>query len=148
VAIFMIFGVVILSIAVVSGISQVRTKPGSAAALLVVAIAFGTIWFTLLWRLLTIGLYVGQIGLRYRSPIHTTVVPWSEVKGVRLAPLTGRGMDVFSISGAVTIWIDRKHGESVQTWVNNKGADFLGRRRAFQAAFDAIEQSVKEHKGP
>jgi hypothetical protein len=115
---FVALGLLFFGFLLASGISQAGTKPGAAATQLVIGVVFFGIWISFSWRLLTIGIYVGKTGMRYRSPFRTT---------------------------AVTIWIDLQDGESIQTWVNNKGADFLGRRAAFDSAFGEIEQSVQEH---
>ncbi|MGO8861152.1 MAG: PH domain-containing protein [Acidimicrobiales bacterium] len=144
VGLFVALGLVFFGLLVANGISQVSAKPEAASIELVIGIAFFGIWFTFCWRLLTMGIYVGQRGLRYRSPARTTVIPWDEVKGVRLAPFKS-WPDRYSLSGAVTVWIDRRNGESTQTWVNDKGADFLGRRDAFAKAFTEIERSVEQH---
>jgi hypothetical protein len=128
------------------GLSLVGTDPAKAVEILSIDIAFCGSFFALAWRLLTMGIYVGSFGLRYRGPIRTRIVPWSELKGVRRGPLNV-GTSLTAPTGAVTIWIDRKQGDSIQTHVNNQGADYLGRRKAFDATFGAIARSVDEHLG-
>jgi hypothetical protein len=143
VGLFGVLGVVFFVALVVSGITRVGTRPGAAALELAIGLAFFGVWFTFCWRLLTVGIYVGNRGLQYRGAIKTTTIPWDDVRGVRVGPLNRAGL--YGLTGTVTIWIDRRSGESFQTWVNNNSADFLGRRKAFDSAFGDLDRSVREH---
>lgn len=80
----------------------------------------------------------------YRGFVRKVVVPWSEVKTVKVSPLTLRWSPI-QPAGASTIWIERHDAPAIQTWVNDKGADFLGRRRAFEKAFENIHKEVARH---
>lgn len=80
---FGVLGVVFFVALVVSGITRVGTRPGAAALELAIGIAFFGVWFTFCWRLLTVGIYVGNRGLQYQVTIKTTTIPRDDVRGVR-----------------------------------------------------------------
>jgi hypothetical protein len=108
---------------------------------LLIAIAIVIFWMTPLNRMAFVGIYVGRSGLRYRGPVRTVNIPWANVKGVRLDALRFGWL-----GGAVqarTIWIDRDNDAPIQTVINDKGIDFLGRRNAFETAFDEVATAVK-----
>jgi hypothetical protein len=134
----MLLGGLFLLSVVSDAVSRFGKTAGSATIELVVAVLLGAIWLGLLWRVSRLGVYVGNGGLRYIGPLCTVIVPWSEVRGVRLAQWRPGGLLSFVPAQAVAIWIDRSDGAPVQTALTDKGAHFLGRLDAFERAFEAI----------
>lgn len=131
----------------VGGISDLPSKPATGASEIVVALVFGTLYLGFCWRVIRLGIYVGDQGLCYRGFVRRTVVPWNDVRGVKLAPLDTRlrAFAVVATPPGMAIWIDRVNGPPIQTWVNDRSLDFIGRSRAFQHAFNAIADEVARH---
>ena len=112
---------------------------------LVVVLGFGPAWLAIIGRTLSFGIYIGQRGIRYRGIRKSVVIGWDDVRGVRLGPLK-LDWAPFPAALARTIIIDRHDGAPLQTWVTDKGADFLGRKRAFDRAFASLRDEVERHK--
>jgi hypothetical protein len=129
---------------IADGSSKASTQPGRAAVELLIAVIFGVVLFGFLGRLAFIGIYVSDKELRYHGFVRTVTVPWTSVKGVRLAPLRFRW--VSNLGGARTIWIYRVNEPPVQTWVNDKGVGFLSRQKAFDRAFLAIKGELEAYR--
>lgn len=105
---------------------------------------WGLVWVGFLGRVALVGIYVGERGLRYRAVFRTTTVPWDSIEGVKLVPVRFGG-PVGSVP-AMAIYIQCVGRPSIRTWVNNKGADFLGRPKAFDRAFHAVQAEVESRR--
>lgn len=116
---------------------------GTAVDGAVIGIVFTIIWLGFVCRLALAGLWVSDKGLRYRGLLHTVTIPWSGVRCVRLAPFRW----ALPTATAQAVWIDRVDQAPLQTWMTDKGIDFIWRKQAFQEAFRAIEAAVEAHRG-
>jgi hypothetical protein len=129
---------------IVSAASGGSTHRGVSATELLAGILLLIIWVGGLARVALMGIYVSDVGLRYRGLLHTATVPWAKVRAVRLGPLNMRFLG--EATGAEAIWIDCSDRGSLATWVNDRGIDFLGRRAAFERAFSSIALAVDSHR--
>ena len=84
-------------------LSQSVPLPGLVAVLM-----FCALWQAVLWRVVMVGLYVGDLGIKVRMVLRTTVIPWSQIVRARVGPATG-------YRRARAIWIVVRDGEDVQT---------------------------------
>jgi hypothetical protein len=95
------------------------------------------------------GIFISESGIRIRAFPRSVTLQWSEIRDIRVAPLKPPWW-LFWIPIPPQnrgIWIDPFDGPPIQTWVNNQGADFLGRRRAFEQAVRALRQELDRRKG-
>jgi hypothetical protein len=60
-------------------------------------------------RVLTIGIYVGDRGLKIRNSIRTRILHWDEIRGVEERPIRGN---------MKAIWIITKRGKRIETQVH------------------------------
>jgi hypothetical protein len=111
---------------------------------LMVGILFLIVWMGGLTRLKIMGIYVSDAGLRYRGPMSTSTIPWASVKAVRFGTLNLRWFGEASRSKA--IWIDCTDRDSIPTWINDKGVEFIGHRVAFERALSDIKTVVQSHR--
>ena len=137
----LLFGATFFGAAIWSAISQFRHRTGRAIGLLIVAVPLAVVYLGGLGRVLATGICISDWGLRYRGPLRTVSVPWSEVQRVRLAPMRIRWFP--ARLGAQAIWIDRRNAGPVQTLLSDKSAAYLGRRREFIATFRSLRDEVK-----
>jgi hypothetical protein len=105
--------------------ATVRTLDGPvewlASPLLVVpaVVAFLGLWFTLVWRLIRVGLYVSETAIRIRGPLRTQTLAWSQVSGIELAPGTLFGVP----TAREGIWIITTDGRRVESPVQRRDPD-------------------------
>jgi len=118
---------------------------GPRLVAIVVIYPFMAVWLTFSWRIAALGAYVSNAGVRLRGFVKTVTIPWDDVSDVRVGDLTIPGWGS-SMTGAKSIWIERRSGPAVQTPLNNKSAEFLGRRRVFDLALARLQDGRDEAK--
>ena len=82
----MLFGLAFILLAVISVSAQSESADRKVGALIVIVL-FSALWAGFLTRLLTVGVFVSDDGMRIRLPLRTVTLRWSEVGGVYLAPV-------------------------------------------------------------
>lgn len=97
-------------------------------------------------RLLRIGAWVSEQGLRRIGLFTTTTLPWEKVAMVRTAqqPVKWLGMPR-TVQGQALL-AEPVKGEPLRPLLTDHNADFLGRVRAFDIAADAVEGWAAEHR--
>ncbi|KUJ64115.1 hypothetical protein ACZ90_61860 [Streptomyces albus subsp. albus] len=90
-------------------------------------------------RLVRVGLWVSEEGLRQIGLFRTTTVAWSRVASVRTVqqPVRFLGLPRTVQGQAVVVALTR--AEPLRVIITDRNADFLGRGEAFDMAADAIE---------
>lgn len=90
-------------------------------------------------RLLRVGAWVSEEGLRRIGFFTTKTLPWSRVSVVRTAqqPVKWLGMPR-TVQGQAVLAVPA-HGEPLRPLITDHNADFLGRPEAFDMAADALE---------
>lgn len=99
-------------------------------------------------RLLRVGVWVSDRGLRHVSFLLTRTLPWERVVAVRTAqqPVRWLGLPRTVQGQALTVVRrDRPGGEGAPL-LTTHGADFLARPEAFDRAADAIEAWAAENR--
>ncbi|MER6957721.1 MULTISPECIES: hypothetical protein [unclassified Streptomyces] len=99
-------------------------------------------------RLLRMGVWVSDRGLRHVGFLFTRTLPWERVVAVRTAqqPVRWLGLPRTVQGQALTVVRrDRPAGE-VAPLLTTHGADFLARAEAFDRAADAIEAWAAENR--
>jgi len=151
----LLFGLAFILLAVISVSAQSESADRKVGALIVIVL-FSALWAGFLTRLLTVGVFVSDDGMRIRLPLRTVTLRWSEVGGVYLAPVRlprwlswlWALLKVRSLlSTSRAIWIERIPGGPSQTFLNEKSAEFLGRTAAFDRAFQSLKLEVERRRG-
>ena len=120
---------------------------GHKAVALVAIVAFAAAYSVFLWRVFRFGIYTSDEGLRVREFARTMTFRWSEVRDIRLAPLTRPKWFWAQVPGRLeTIWIDRNGAPPVQTLINKGSAEFLGRRSAFERTFQRLRSEWERRR--
>jgi len=151
----LLFGLAFILLAVIS-VSAQSESAGRKVGALIVIVLFAALWAGFLTRLLTVGVFVSDDGMRIRLPFQTVTLRWSEMGGVFLAPVRlprwlswlWALLKVRSLlSSSRAIWIERIPVAPIQTFLNDKSAEFLGRKAAFDRAFQSLKIEVERRKG-
>jgi hypothetical protein len=97
-------------------------------------------------RLLRVGAWVSEQGLRRIGVFTTSTLPWSQVTAVRTVqqPVKWLGMPR-TVQGQAVVATPAV-GEPLRPLVTDHNADFLGRPEAFDMAADAIEGWAAEYR--
>ncbi|MFF7727659.1 hypothetical protein [Streptomyces sp. NPDC008001] len=90
-------------------------------------------------RLVRVGVWVGERGLRHVRLLSARTVPWAEVTAVRLVQQPVRWLGLPRTVQGRAVVVERAGGAPLATLVTSHGADFLGRPQAFDIACDAVE---------
>ncbi|MFG2166238.1 hypothetical protein [Micromonospora chersina] len=144
---FAVLGLVAVAVpAVVLVIMYVRGElPAPVAILFGVWLAAGTVGTA---RHAMLGVYVSDGGIRSRSLLHTTTVPWASVAEIHSGTATIAGLDM----GRLAIVIERTDGTRVQTPLQ-RGDLFrpftfrpeLGRLATWPEHYDEILATLRAH---
>jgi hypothetical protein len=97
---------------VCGAMSQSVPVPG-----LIAVLVFSLLWQAVLWRVVLVGLYVGDLGIKVRMVVRTTVVPWSRIVRARIGPATGNRR-------ARAIWIVVRDSDDVETPIWQTGRPY------------------------
>jgi hypothetical protein len=127
-AFFLFVLLLVVTISVVSG-----SGTGESGQGLVVPAVFVLLLMSFSWRLNRMGLWMSKRGVRHRSVVWTTTIPWAEVVRfeVRKDPAPMGWLNTR------TIWIVRKNGSAVATTITY-GARVLGSSNALTRARDGF----------
>jgi hypothetical protein len=80
---------------------------------IVLIYGFLGLWLTFAWRMMRIGIYVSDAGVRIRTTLRTRSVSWSDVAAVDLAPATlGAEVDA--------VWLRLAGGGHIETPVSRR----------------------------
>ncbi|GAA2510304.1 hypothetical protein ACFW9F_18880 [Streptomyces sp. NPDC059506] len=108
--------------------------PGAGLCLLLAALVIAAAV-----RLVRVGIWVNEAGLRQVGLLHSVTLPWSRVESVRTSqqPVKWLGMPR-TVQGQAVV-VTTASGERLRAVLTDRNADFLGRGEAFDMAADAVE---------
>ncbi|GGR00464.1 hypothetical protein [Streptomyces asoensis] len=130
----------VLFAAVIIGLTGSVSEAGTVFGLSLVVIASAL-------RLLRVGVWVSDRGLRHVSFLVTRTLPWERVVAVRTVqqPVRWLGLPRTVQGQALTI-VRRDRPEEATALLTTHGADFLARPTAFDRAADAVEAWAAENR--
>jgi hypothetical protein len=111
----------------------------TAVGILLMGAVLAVLWVAGCWRIMRMGVYVSQRGVRVRGLVRTRTVAWRDIEHVRLhdaAHKIGR----LEIPSGMTVLIERRDGVAVQTSLWAQGVDFHGRPGAFRAVYHELRE--------
>ena len=117
-----VFGIVfsltmLVPLGALAGSPENRGSPvGWIAAVVLIPAAV-----TLAWRLVLVGVWTGEQGVRVNTVVRTRRVPWAELDRVWLAPATGYD--------ALALWISDRGGADIETPIWRTGTRVVHRNR-------------------
>ncbi|MET7656590.1 MULTISPECIES: hypothetical protein [unclassified Streptomyces] len=132
---YVLFAAVI--IALTGSVSEAGVVFGCSLAVIVGAL-----------RLLRVGVWVSERGLRHVSYLFTRTLPWERVVAVRTVqqPVRWLGLPRTVQGQALTVVRRDRAAEESTALLTTHGADFLARAEAFDRAADAVEAWAAENR--
>ncbi|MBK3629010.1 hypothetical protein ACWC9X_36985 [Streptomyces asoensis] len=131
---FVLFAAVIIGLT--GSVSEAATVFG--LSLVVIASAL---------RLLRVGVWVSDRGLRHVSFLVTRTLPWERVVAVRTVQQPVRWLGLpRTVQGQALTVVRRDRPEEATALLTTHGADFLARPTAFDRAADAVEAWAAENR--
>ncbi|MER6789477.1 hypothetical protein [Streptomyces sp. NPDC000658] len=131
---YVLFAAVI--IALTGSVSEAGTVFG--CSLVVIAAAL---------RLLRVGVWVSDRGLRHVSFLRTRTLPWERVLAVRTVQQPVRWLGLpRTVQGEALTVVRRERPAEAAPLLTTHGADFLARPEAFDRAADAVEAWASENR--
>ncbi|MEU5212021.1 PH domain-containing protein [Streptomyces sp. NPDC020742] len=106
----------------------------------------GALLVALAVRLLRVGIWVSDQGLRQVNLLRTTTTPWRAVAGVRTIQQPVRWLGLPRTVQGQALIIERAQGTPLRALVTDHSGDFLARPEAFERAADVLEAWAAEHR--
>ncbi|GAB2629954.1 membrane protein [Streptomyces capparidis] len=132
---FLLFGALVTAMS--GAVSAAGTILGCALALVA-----GTV------RMLRVGIWVSDRGLRQVAPLRTVTLPWDRVAAVRTSQQPVRLLGLPRTVQGQAVLVTRSDGSVMTTLLTDHSADFLARPEAFDRAADAVEEwAVRAPRG-
>jgi hypothetical protein len=119
------------------GWTSVQQFDLTAHGVRVLAAALALAWVLGGWRILQMGAYVGEGGLRIRGLLRSRTLRWSDIAHVRLHKATHR-VGPWEIESGLTVLIERRDGGVVNTELWAQGVDFHSRPKVFRAVYHEL----------
>ncbi|WP_069773755.1 hypothetical protein [Streptomyces sp. LUP30] len=131
---YVLFAAVI--IALTGSVSEAGTVFGCSLAVIGAAL-----------RLLRVGVWVSDRGLRHVSFLRTRTLPWERVLAVRTVQQPVRWLGLpRTVQGEALTVVRRERPAEAAPLLTTHGADFLARPEAFDRAADAVEAWASENR--
>ncbi len=111
-------------------------------------VAIAAVMITGALRLLRMGVWVSQHGLRHTSFLSTSTLRWSQVASVRTRQQPVKLLGLPRTVQGQALVITTTRGAVLRALVTDHNSDFLGRKPAFDRAADAVEAWAAEHTAP
>jgi PH (Pleckstrin Homology) domain-containing protein len=107
------------------------------AALLAGALA--VLWLVGSWRIIRIGVYLNEHGVRVRGLVGSRTLPWTQIESFSLDQVIHR-LGQFELPAETTVRIRCRDGRLVKTPLWAQGIDFHSRPGAFRDAYHALRE--------
>ena len=103
------------------------------------------IWVLGSQRILRMGVYVNDHGVRVKQILGSQTVPWSDVERITVRD-TRHTWGRFQVSGGLSVQIELHEGGPVETTLWAEGIDFAFRRHAFHAAYRELRSHLAAYR--
>jgi hypothetical protein len=101
--------------------------------------ALAMLWLLGCWRILRIGVYFNEYGVRVRGLLGSRTLRWSEIEFFALDEVVHR-LGGFELPGGTTVRIKCRDGRRVNTPLWAQGVDFHARPGAFGKVYHALRE--------
>jgi hypothetical protein len=120
----------------------------SPAGIALLVAALFVIWVLFAYRILRMGVYVSDEGVRVHRLIGSRTVRWSEVERITVRD-TRHSIGPLRVAGGLSVQIEPQAGAPIETTLWAEGIDFAFRRHAFHAAYRELRQHLAAYReGP
>ncbi|GIG74075.1 hypothetical protein Pfl04_24790 [Planosporangium flavigriseum] len=117
------------------------TTPGTVLLVL----ALFAVWVVASYRILRMGVYVSDHGVRVVGLLGSRTVPWSEVERITVRE-TRHSVGRLQVAGGMSVHLDPREGAPIETTLWAQGIDFAFRRHAFHAAYQELRQHLNAYR--
>jgi hypothetical protein len=117
--------------------ATVRQFELSGHGVTLVACALAALWVIGAHRILRMGTYVAEHGVRLDGLLRSRTMRWRDVAHVRLHKATHR-LGPWQIESGMTVLIERADGKTVNTELWAQGIDFHSRPTLFRAVYHEL----------
>lgn len=109
----------------------------TGTAFLALALALAVGWLIGAVRIIRMGVYVSEYGVRVRGLFRTRTLAWQDVEHIRLHQASHR-FGRLEIPSGMTVLIERRDGTHVQTPLWAQGIDFHRRPGLFRSVYQEL----------
>ena len=102
-------------------------------------------WVLASYRILRMGVYVSDRGVRILGLLGRRTVHWSEVERITVRE-TRHSIGRLRVAGGMSVQIDPRDGAPIETTLWAQGIDFAFRRHAFHAAYRELRQHLTAYR--
>ena len=95
------------------------------------------VWLLGAWRIVRMGVYLSNEGVRIRGLLRTRTVRWHDIGRVWLHRSTHR-LGPYEIPSGMTVLLERRDGATINTELWAQGVDFHSRPREFRAVYHEL----------
>lgn len=131
-ALLLMLAAYLLVAALIVGMSSTLVESWSIIVGAVLVIAYAL-------RLLRIGIWVSDLGMRQVMLLRTITMRWDEIAAVRTSQQPVRWLGLPRTVQGQAVLITRTDGRTLNELLTDHNADFLGRGDAFDIAADKVE---------
>jgi Bacterial PH domain len=115
------------------------------AGIAVLVLALFVTWVLFARRILRMGVYVSDHGIRVVRLVGSHTVRWSEVERIIVRD-TRHTIGRLKVAGGMSVQIDPREGDPVETTLWAEGIDFAFRRHAFHAAYRELRKHLTAYR--
>jgi hypothetical protein len=112
-----------------------------------VACGLAALWVVGAYRILQMGTYVADHGVRLYGLLRSRTMRWPDVAHVRLHKATHR-LGPWEIESGMTVLIDRHDGKTVNTELWAQGIDFHSRPTLFRSVYQELRLRHQAAQNP
>jgi hypothetical protein len=117
----------------------------SPAGIALLVAALFAVWVAFSYRILRMGVYVSDQGVRVFRLIGSRTVRWSEVERITVRD-TRHSIGRLRVAGGMSVEIEPRDGAPIQTTLWAEGIDFVFRRHAFHAAYRELREHLTAYR--
>jgi hypothetical protein len=123
-------------------------RPGMAlspAAIALLVLGLTVVWALFSYRILRMGVYVSDHGVRVKHLLSSRTVRWSEVERITVRD-TRHSIGRLRIAGGKSVQIEPHEGRPIETTLWAEGIDFAFRKHAFHAAYKELRRHLTAYR--
>jgi hypothetical protein len=117
------------------------TPPG----IVLLVLALFAVWVLASYRILRMGVYVSDQGIRVLRLLGSRTVRWSEVERISVRD-TRHSIGRLQVAGGMSVQIEPRSGAPIETTLWAQGIDFAFRRHAFHSAYRELRQHLTAYR--
>jgi len=115
------------------------------AGIVALVIALLVVWVIGSYRILRMGAYVSEHGVRVQRVIGSYTVSWAEVERITVRDSRHK-VGGLQVGGGLSVQIEPRNGDPIETTLWAQGIDFAFRPHAFHAAYRALREHLTAYR--